>query len=75
VINTASFLAWMGAAFDNIGDDECACRFVHYPMGRFGTPDELAGTVAYLASDDADFITGAAFPLDGGISSAFTVPS
>ncbi|HMJ34862.1 MAG TPA: SDR family oxidoreductase [Baekduia sp.] len=46
----------------------------HYPMGRFGTPDELAGTVAYLASEDSGLITGAAFPLDGGITSAFTVP-
>jgi NAD(P)-dependent dehydrogenase (short-subunit alcohol dehydrogenase family) len=63
------------ALFENIGDDEIARRFVHYPMGRFGTLDELAGTVAYLASDDAGFITGAAFPLDGGITSAFTVPS
>jgi NAD(P)-dependent dehydrogenase (short-subunit alcohol dehydrogenase family) len=63
------------ALFDNIGDDETARRLVHYPMGRFGTPDELAGTVAYLASDDAGFITGAAFPLEGGITSAFTVPS
>jgi len=61
--------------FENIGEEEMARRFVHYPMGRFGTPDELAGTVAYLASDDAGFITGAAFPLHGGISSAFTVPS
>jgi NAD(P)-dependent dehydrogenase (short-subunit alcohol dehydrogenase family) len=63
------------ALFANIGDDEIARRFVHYPMGRFGTLEELAGTVAYLASDDAGFITGAAFPLDGGITSAFTVPS
>jgi NAD(P)-dependent dehydrogenase (short-subunit alcohol dehydrogenase family) len=63
------------ALFEDIGDDEIARRFVHYPMGRFGTPQELAGTVAYLASDDAAFITGAAFPLDGGITSAFTVPS
>lgn len=63
------------ALFDRIGDDERARRFIHYPMGRFGTPDELAGTVAYLASDDAGFVTGAAFPLDGGITSAFTVPS
>jgi NAD(P)-dependent dehydrogenase (short-subunit alcohol dehydrogenase family) len=63
------------ALFDNIGDEEMARRFVHYPMGRFGTPQELAGTVAYLASDDAGFITGAAFPVDGGITSAFTVPS
>jgi hypothetical protein len=58
------------ALFENIGDDEIARRFVHYPMGRFGTLEELAGTVAYLASDDAGFITGAAFPLDGGITSA-----
>lgn len=62
------------ALFQDIGDEEVARRFVHYPMSRFGTPDELAGTVAYLASDDAGFITGAAFPLDGGITSAFTVP-
>jgi NAD(P)-dependent dehydrogenase (short-subunit alcohol dehydrogenase family) len=63
------------ALFEDIGDDEIARRLMHYPMGRFGTPEELAGTVAYLASDDAGFITGAAFPLDGGITSAFTVPS
>jgi NAD(P)-dependent dehydrogenase (short-subunit alcohol dehydrogenase family) len=62
------------ALFEDIGDEEIARRFVHYPMGRFGTLEELAGTVAYLASDDAGFITGAAFPLDGGITSAFTVP-
>ena len=43
-------------------------------MGRFGRPEELAGTVAYLASDDSGFITGAAFPLDGSITAAFTVP-
>jgi NAD(P)-dependent dehydrogenase (short-subunit alcohol dehydrogenase family) len=63
------------ALFDDIGEDERARRFVHYPMGRFGTPEELAGTVAYLASDDAGFVTGTAIPLDGGITSAFTVPS
>jgi NAD(P)-dependent dehydrogenase (short-subunit alcohol dehydrogenase family) len=61
------------ALFAGIGDDEIARRFAHYPMGRFGTPEELAGTVAYLASSDSGFITGAAFPLDGGITSAFTV--
>ena len=33
-----------------------------------------AGTVAFLASDDAGFITAAALPLDGGITAAFTVP-
>ena len=56
------------ALFDSIGEDEKARRFVHYPVGRFGTPDEIACTVAYLASDDAGFVTGAAIPLDGGIT-------
>ncbi len=58
----------------SVGPEELERRFVHYPMGRFGALEEPAGTVAYLASDDSGFVTGAAFPLDGGIASAFTVP-
>lgn len=42
--------------------------------GRYGTLDEAAGTIAFLAGDDAGFITGAAIALDGGITEAFTVP-
>lgn len=49
-------------------------RLVHWPMGRFGTLDEAAGTIAFPASEDAGFITAAALPLDGGIGQAFTVP-
>ena len=49
-------------------------RLVHWPMGRFGTLAEAAATVAFLASDEAGFITAAAIPLDGGITAAFTVP-
>ena len=62
------------ALFSGLSPDETARRFIHYPMGRFGTLDELAGTVAYLASDDSGFVTGSAFPVDGGIPAAFTVP-
>ena len=36
------------------------------PLGRLGRPEELAKLVAYLASDDAALMTGAAIPLDGG---------
>jgi NAD(P)-dependent dehydrogenase (short-subunit alcohol dehydrogenase family) len=49
-------------------------RLIHWPMGRFGTLEEAAGTIAFLAGDDSGFITGAAIPLDGGITEAFTVP-
>jgi NAD(P)-dependent dehydrogenase (short-subunit alcohol dehydrogenase family) len=44
------------------------------PLGRFGTLEQIAGTVAFLASSDSGFITASVFPLDGGIQNAFTVP-
>jgi NAD(P)-dependent dehydrogenase (short-subunit alcohol dehydrogenase family) len=36
------------------------------PMGRLGTSKEIAAAIAFLASDDASFMTGAAVPVDGG---------
>lgn len=36
------------------------------PVGRFGTPDEIAETVVWLCSDAASFVTGHAMPVDGG---------
>jgi NAD(P)-dependent dehydrogenase (short-subunit alcohol dehydrogenase family) len=61
--------------FDRLPPDELPKRLIHYPLGRFGTLHEFAGTVAYLASDDSGFVTGSSFPLNGGITTAFTVPS
>jgi NAD(P)-dependent dehydrogenase (short-subunit alcohol dehydrogenase family) len=37
-----------------------------HPLGRIGTPADVAGVVAFLASNDAAFITGVAIPVDGG---------
>ena len=37
------------------------------PLGRLGTPEDVAGLVAYLASDEAAYITGSTFVIDGGL--------
>jgi len=41
------------------------CKSTH-ALGRPGTVDEVASAIAFLASDDASFITGASLPIDGG---------
>ncbi|MBD7996764.1 3-oxoacyl-ACP reductase [Arthrobacter sp. Sa2CUA1] len=54
--------------------ERAARRLVHVPLGRFAEPEELAGAVAFLASDDSSFITASTFMVDGGISGAYVTP-
>lgn len=51
-----------------------ARRLVHVPVGRFAEPGEIAAAAAFLASDDASFITASTFLVDGGISAAYVTP-
>ena len=45
---------------------ETSCKQI--PLGRFGKPEEIANAVAFLASEEADYITGQVISVDGGMS-------
>lgn len=52
-------------------DKKVMAKFMErIPMGRPGEPEDVADVVAFLASDDARFVTGAALPVDGGLSAS-----
>jgi meso-butanediol dehydrogenase/(S,S)-butanediol dehydrogenase/diacetyl reductase len=57
-------------AFNNKNGEEIAGRI---PMGRFGTPDELASAILFLSSDEASYITGQCLLVDGGKSAQMIV--
>jgi NAD(P)-dependent dehydrogenase (short-subunit alcohol dehydrogenase family) len=52
--------------FEEGGPEYLAAIRVLHPMGRIGDPSEVGKAIAFLASDDASFITGVILPVDGG---------
>lgn len=55
-------------------DEKKARRLVHVPMGRFGESREIAQAALFLASDEASWVTGTEFVVDGGITAAYVTP-
>jgi NAD(P)-dependent dehydrogenase (short-subunit alcohol dehydrogenase family) len=61
---TRLYHEWLGSQKDPAKAK--ADLFGKHPLGRIGTPDEMARAALYLASDDASFVTGHALLVDGG---------
>jgi 3-oxoacyl-[acyl-carrier protein] reductase len=65
-VNCVTPAAVRTAIFDQITQQHIDFMLSKIPMGRFGTVDEIAAMVAWLASEDCSFSTGAVFDLSGG---------
>jgi NAD(P)-dependent dehydrogenase (short-subunit alcohol dehydrogenase family) len=65
-VNCVTPAAVKTAIFDQMSPEHIAFMLSKIPMGRFGTPDEVAAMVAWLCTEDCAFSTGAVFDLSGG---------
>ncbi len=65
-----------GMTEDMLKDEALVAKFKErIPLGRVCEPDEIAAVIAFLASDDASFVTGANIAVDGGVSASNGQPA
>jgi 2-dehydro-3-deoxy-L-rhamnonate dehydrogenase (NAD+) len=67
-VNCVTPAAVKTAIFDQMSEQHIQFMLSKIPMGRFGTPEEIAALVAWLCTEDCSFSTGAVFDLSGGRS-------
>jgi meso-butanediol dehydrogenase/(S,S)-butanediol dehydrogenase/diacetyl reductase len=67
---TPAFLSWLATVRDGLRRFEA-----QVPVGRLGTPEDIAHTAVFLASDEASFINGVTIPVDGGVHAVFASPA
>ena len=67
-VNCVTPAAVKTAIFDQMSPEHIAFMLSKIPMGRFGTPEEVAALVAWLCTEECSFSTGAVFDLSGGRS-------
>jgi NAD(P)-dependent dehydrogenase (short-subunit alcohol dehydrogenase family) len=60
--------------YEPLGDEARLSRGRTVPLGRVGYPEDIAGAVAFLASDDASYITGQCLYVDGGMLAQLRSP-
>ncbi len=60
---------WVRRLVEETGESLAELK-ARQPLGRMGTPEEIAEAIAYLASDAARFVTGSVFVIDGGLTAA-----
>ena len=53
---------------DKLTDEQKAAMLAQIAMKRYGQPEEIAGVVAFLCSDDASYVTGQTIEISGGLS-------
>ncbi len=60
---------WIATAFakEHMGDDYYQARIKEIPLGRFGSPEDVAAAVVFLASDESSYLTGEAIKINGGL--------